>query len=125
MSEVENVVPASSDESENIEQAEDTSYAGTTPAAEFPDGLHWLNTEQPLSIADLRGKLVLLDFWTYGCINCMHNIPGLKQLEAEYANELVVIGGHSGGWNSPETCLKLDRWLVATSICSNSAIWMG
>jgi len=94
-SEIENAVPALSDESQDVEQAEGTSFAGTTPAAEFPDGLDWLNTEQPLSIADLRGKLILLDFWTYGCINCMHNFPGLKQLEAEYANELVVIGVHS------------------------------
>ena len=94
-SEVENAVPAPSDESQDVEQAESTSFAGTTPAAEFPDGLDWLNTDQPLSIADLRGKLVLLDFWTYGCINCMHNFPGLKQLEAEYADELVVVGVHS------------------------------
>ena len=39
------------------DQVEDGSLAGTTPAPEFPDGLDWLNTEQPLSIADLRGKL--------------------------------------------------------------------
>jgi DNA-binding beta-propeller fold protein YncE len=62
---------------------------------EFPDGLDWLNTERPLSIAELRGKVVLLDFWTYGCINCIHIIPDLKRLEAEYPDELVVIGVHS------------------------------
>ncbi len=95
VSQVENVVPEALDESADIERAQLPSFAGTMPAAEFPDGLDWLNTEQPLSIADLRGKVVLLDFWTYGCINCMHNFPGLKQLEAEYANELVVIGVHS------------------------------
>jgi DNA-binding beta-propeller fold protein YncE len=65
------------------------------PAPEFPDGLDWLNTDHPLSIAELRGKLVLLDFWTYGCINCIHIIPDLKRLEAEYPDELVVIGVHS------------------------------
>ena len=43
----------------------------------------------------MKGKLVLLDFWTYGCINCIHVIPDLKRLEEEYANELVVIGVHS------------------------------
>lgn len=73
----------------------ETSYAGTTPAPEFPPGLEWLNTDQPLTLEELHGKLVLLDFWTYGCINCMHNFPGLKQLEQEFANELVVIGVHS------------------------------
>ena len=87
--------PDISAENTEGDEAEDGSLAGTTPAPEFPDGLDWLNTDQPLSIADLRGKLVLLDFWTYGCINCMHNFPGLKQLEAEYPNELVVVGVHS------------------------------
>lgn len=71
------------------------SLAGTNPAPEFPAGLDWLNTDRPLSIAQLKGKVVLLDFWTYGCINCMHVIPDLKRLEAEYPNELVVIGVHS------------------------------
>ncbi|MBT8197068.1 MAG: redoxin domain-containing protein, partial [Acidimicrobiia bacterium] len=54
-----------------------------------------MNTEDPLSIAGLRGKVVLLDFWTYGCINCIHIIPDLERLEEEYPDELVVIGVHS------------------------------
>ena len=64
-------------------------------APEFTPGLTWLNTDKPLSIKGLRGKVVLLDFWTYGCINCLHIIPDLKKLEAKYPNELVVIGVHS------------------------------
>lgn len=80
------------------------SFAGTVPAPEFPAGLDWLNTDRPLALAELRGKVVLLDFWTYGCINCMHVIPDLKQLEAKYANELVVIGVHSAKFaNEGET----------------------
>jgi DNA-binding beta-propeller fold protein YncE len=72
--------------------------ASTTPtyaAPSFPDGLDWLNTDAPVALEDLRGKIVLLDFWTYGCINCIHVIPDLKRLEAEYPDELVVIGVHS------------------------------
>jgi thiol-disulfide isomerase/thioredoxin len=62
---------------------------------DFPLNVDWLNVERPLSIAqDLRGKIVLLDFWTQGCINCIHVIPDLKRLEAEFADELVVIGVH-------------------------------
>ncbi len=64
-------------------------------APEFPEGLDWLNTEAPLTLAALRGKIVLLDFWTYGCINCIHIIPDLERLEAEFPDELVVIGVHS------------------------------
>lgn len=70
------------------------SFAGRQPAPEIPP-LEWLNVERPLSLAQLRGKVVLLDFWTYGCINCIHIIPDLKQLEAEFPEELVVIGVHS------------------------------
>ena len=62
---------------------------------DFPATLEWLNTDKPLSLRDLRGKVVLLDFWTYCCINCIHVIPDLKKLEAKYPNELVVIGVHS------------------------------
>lgn len=80
------------------------SYAGTDPAPEFPSGLEWLNTAEPLTIAGLAGKVVLLDFWTYGCINCIHIIPDLKRLEAEFAEELVVIGVHSAKFvNEAET----------------------
>ncbi len=80
------------------------SYAGTTPAHDFPGGLDWLNTGGPLSLQQLQGKVVLLDFWTYGCINCIHIIPDLKRLEAEYPNELVVIGVHSAKFlNEAET----------------------
>src|SRR5688572_6652608 len=54
-----------------IEPTPEKSYAGTTPAPEFGENLTWLNTDRPLSLAQLRGKVVLLDFWTYGCINCI------------------------------------------------------
>jgi len=70
-------------------------FEGTGAAPEFPADIEWLNTDKPLSIASLKGKVVLLDFWTYCCINCMHVIPDLKKLEAKYPRELVVIGVHS------------------------------
>src|SRR5690348_2838609 len=73
-------------------------------APEITGGRGWLNTDKPLSIAALKGKVVLLDFWTYGCINCIHIIPDLKKLEAKYANQLVVIGIHSAKFqNEKET----------------------
>lgn len=69
---------------------------GTVNAPSFPPDLDWLNTGgEALSLEQLRGKVVLLDFWTYGCINCIHIIPDLKRLEAKYGDALVVIGVHS------------------------------
>lgn len=41
------------------------SYMGEFNAPDFPAGLDWLNTERPISLSDLRGKIVILDFWTY------------------------------------------------------------
>lgn len=67
-------------------------YEGKVNAPKFPEGMKWLNTERPLAIRQLRGKVVLLDFWTFCCINCMHVIPDLKKLEHKYPNELVVNG---------------------------------
>lgn len=70
-------------------------YEAKVNAPEFPEGMEWLNTDRPLAISQLRGKVVLLDFWTFCCINCMHVIPELKRLERKYPNEVVVIGVHS------------------------------
>jgi thiol-disulfide isomerase/thioredoxin len=64
-------------------------------APEFPPGLTWFNTPQPLTLAGLRGKIVLLDFWTYCCINCMHVLPDLKYLEEQFKDApFQVIGVH-------------------------------
>ena len=73
-------------------------------APELKGGKGWLNTDKPLSLAGLRGKIVLLDFWTYGCINCIHIIPDQKKLEAKYGDNLLVIGVHSAKFeNEGET----------------------
>ncbi len=70
-------------------------FAKRIPAPEFPQNVPWFNTNKPLKKEDLKGKFVLLDFWTYCCINCMHILPELKKLEQQYPNNLVVIGVHS------------------------------
>jgi thiol-disulfide isomerase/thioredoxin/DNA-binding beta-propeller fold protein YncE len=59
-------------------------------------GRGWLNTGgTPLSLADLRGRIVVLDFWTFCCVNCLHVLDELRPLEQEYADSLVLIGVHS------------------------------
>ena len=59
-------------------------------------GRGWLNTGgKELALADLRGKIVVLDFWTFCCINCLHVLDELRPLEERYGDALVVIGVHS------------------------------
>lgn len=85
---------------------------GRVRAPELTGGKGWLNTDKPLSIAALRGKVVVLDFWTYGCVNCMHIIPDLKRLEAKYANQLVVIGVHSAKFANEKETENIRRIVV-------------
>jgi thiol-disulfide isomerase/thioredoxin len=77
--------------------------AGKVNAPEINTGHGWLNTDREYSIKDFRGKIVLLDFWTFGCINCQHIIPDLKKLEAEYPEELLVIGVHSAKFDAEKS----------------------
>src|SRR5712664_2010025 len=66
-------------------------------APELDPGFAWLNTDRPLTFAkELQGQVVLLDFWTYCCINCMHVLPDLAYLEEKYRDQpFVVVGVHS------------------------------
>ena len=75
-------------------------YQGETDAPDFPEGVDWLNVSSALDWDQLKGKIVLLDFWTYGCINCIHIIPDLHQLEDEFGDSLVVIGVHSAKYEN-------------------------
>ena len=55
----------------------------------------WLNVDAPLRLSNLRGKVVLLDMWTFDCINCQHVLPALKGWYEQYAGQgLVIIGNH-------------------------------
>jgi len=79
-------------------------------------GLEWFNVPRPLSLKDLRGKLVILDFWTFCCVNCLHVLPALKTVEAAYPEEVAVIGVHSPKFAAeqrPENLhAALARWGV-------------
>ena len=64
------------------------------PAPELSNEI-WINTGEPLRLADLRGKVILLEMWTYGCYNCRNVLPSLKDWHEHYANQgLVIIGNH-------------------------------
>jgi len=98
-------------------------------APELTGGDGWLNTDKPLSIAGLKGKVVLLDFWTYGCVNCMHIIPDLKRLEAKYANQLVVIGVHSAKFKNEKDTENIRHIILRYELehpvynDSNFSVW--
>ena len=85
-------------------------------APEFPAGLGWLNVGRPLSMADLRGKVVLLDFWTFCCINCMHVLPDLKALERKYPLELAVIGVHSAKFTNEKDADQIRQAILRYEI---------
>jgi DNA-binding beta-propeller fold protein YncE len=89
---------------------------GRVRAPELGNNRGWLNTGKPLSLAALRGKVVLLDFWTYGCINCIHIIPDLKRLEAKYPNNLVVIGVHSAKFENEKQSDNIRRIILRYEI---------
>jgi len=64
------------------------------PAPELTNSV-WLNTDVPLRLADLRGKVVGLEMWTFECINCQHVMPSLKSWYAAYKDQgFVIIGNH-------------------------------
>lgn len=74
-------------------------------------GTSWFNSA-PLSRADLKGKVVLIDFWTYDCINCQHTLPHVREWAKKYqADGLMVIGVHT-----PEYPWERDPTAVARAI---------
>ncbi|MCP4785001.1 MAG: redoxin domain-containing protein [Fuerstiella sp.] len=96
------VVAATDETTQNKKPAPENPFpdAVAVPPGILDGGAEWLNTSTPIDLKALRGKVVLLDFWTYCCINCMHVLPDLKYLEEKYPNELVVIGVHSAKFDN-------------------------
>src|SRR5262245_23197548 len=85
-------------------------------APELEGGVAWLNTAGPLQMKDLRGKVVLLDFWTLCCINCIHTLPDLARLEKKYANQLVVIGVHSAKFDNEKDAEHIRKAILRYEI---------
>ena len=78
----------------------------------------WLNTGgKAVSLADLRGQVVLLDFWTYSGINCLHVLPDLNYLETKYADSpFVVIGVHAGKFDNEKDNASIRNALLRYGI---------
>ena len=76
----------------------------------------WLNTDRPYLLKDFRGKIVLLDFWTLGCINCQHIIPEIERLQDKFSKELVVVGVHSAKFKSEKETQRIRSAIVKFGI---------
>ena len=78
-----------------VPQADPDAESQVSNVPEFTGISGWINSE-PLKMADLRGKVVLVDFWTYTCINCIRTMPFLREWHAKYAERgLTIIGVHT------------------------------
>jgi sugar lactone lactonase YvrE len=98
-------------------------------APELEGGVAWLNTAGPLRLKDLKGKIVLLDFWTLCCINCIHVLPDLARLEKKYPNELVVVGVHTAKFKNEKETESIRKAILRYEIAhpvvndAEQAIW--
>ena len=85
-------------------------------APDLDGGVAWLNTAGPVLLKDVKGKIVLLDFWTLCCINCIHIMPDLAKLEKKYPNELVVIGVHSPKFDNEKDTRSIRKAILRYEI---------
>jgi thiol-disulfide isomerase/thioredoxin len=105
-----------SDELETPVKAEAPELPDQGPAPDI-GGDVWLNSPVSLSLLDLRGKVVLLEMWTFGCINCQRVIPYLNQWQSRYADEgLVIIGNHYPEFRYEEDLGNLNEAVAAMDI---------
>jgi thiol-disulfide isomerase/thioredoxin len=108
------------------------------PTASLPDlgsapeltNLVWLNTPSPLRLAELRGKVVGLEMWTFDCINCQHVMPYVKAWYAKYKDQgLVIIGNHfpefsyESDFNNLKTAVANDNIEYPVAQDNNGATW--
>ena len=98
-------------------------------APEFVGLQNWFNSA-PLRMSDLRGKVVLVDFWTYGCVNCVRTLPYVTALQKKYGNKgLVIVGIHTPEFpfersaGNVEAAIKRHGISYAVAQDNNSATW--
>lgn len=98
--------------------ADELGLPNAGPAPELTGISAWFNSE-PLRLADLRGKVVLVDFWTYSCVNCVRTLPHLRAWDKEYRDDgLVIIGVHT-----PEFAFEAEPDNVEDAIDDLGVTW--
>ena len=101
----------------------------TKTAPEFSGLKNWMNSA-PLRMADLRGKVVLVNFWTYGCVNCVNTLPHVVRLQEKYGSKgLVIVGIHTPEFpfeksaDNVQAALKRHGITYAVAQDNESATW--
>lgn len=89
---------------------------GIVNAPEFPPNTAWVNTDLPLLLSDFKGKIVLLDFWSSCCINCHHSLREIQALQAEFPENLVVLGIHSAKFEAERSLDHLQDTVLRHGI---------
>lgn len=92
------------------------SFEVTSVHKAFEKSPEWLNTSRSLNAEDLKGRVILVDFWTYCCINCIHIMPQLKELEERFGDKLTVIGVHSGKFDNEKNTQNIREAMMRYGI---------
>jgi thiol-disulfide isomerase/thioredoxin len=79
-------------------------------------GVGFLNTDKPITLKGLAGRFVILDFWTFCCINCMHILPKLAELEQKYSDRLTVVGIHSAKFENEKDTSNISKAILRYGI---------
>lgn len=86
-------------------------------APEFAAGSEWINTP-PLRLANLKGKVLIVHFWTNGCINCIHNYPGYRAWEKKYKDErdVQMIGIHTPEFDAEKDIERIKEQMLKNDL---------
>jgi thiol-disulfide isomerase/thioredoxin len=76
----------------------------------------WFNISKPLTKEDLKDRIILLDFWTYACVNCVQTFPEIKKLEEQFGSKLLVIGVHSGKFSNEKNSAQIRNAILKYDI---------
>jgi thiol-disulfide isomerase/thioredoxin len=101
-----------------------------TPAPEFAKVTAWLNS-QPLKLADQKGKVVVVHFWTNGCINCIHNYPHYRSWQDKYRSEknFLMVGVHTPEFDAEKNVDRIkermakNKLTFAVAVDNEGANW--
>ncbi len=77
---------------------------------------HWFNVSRPLEASDLKDRIVLLDFWTYACVNCVQVSQEIKKIEEQFGSKLLVIGVHSGKFDNEKDLAEIKKAIIRNDI---------